>query len=96
VNAIPTGWTTNWHTMQLYSNVVGPYCRTCHTSRDNGDLLAFRTYADFAQLQSQVVSHTCVIQDMPHAEHTQRNFWASGARAHLLAWSGAAGACTPQ
>lgn len=96
VNAIPTGWTTNWHTMQLYSNVVGPYCRTCHTSRDNGDLLAFRTYGDFAQLQSQVVSHTCVTQDMPHAEHTQRNFWASGARAHLLAWSGAAGACTPQ
>jgi hypothetical protein len=95
-NAIPSGWTGDWHAMQLYTNVVGPYCRTCHTSRDNGDPLAFRTYDDFEQFAAAVVSHTCDVQDMPHAEHTQRNFWGSGARAHLLAWSGLPGDCTPK
>jgi hypothetical protein len=95
-NAIPSGWTGSWNTSQLYTNVVGPFCRTCHTSRDGADPLAFRTYNDFAQVQPQVLSHTCGAQDMPHAEQTQRNFWGSRARAHLIAWSGWSGDCTPQ
>ncbi len=95
-NAIPSGWQGSWNQKQLYSNVVGPYCRTCHTSRDGSDELSFATYADFSAFQADVLDQTCQSQDMPHAEQTQRNFWGSGARAHLIAWAGATGACAPQ
>ena len=96
LNAIPSGWTGSWNEKQLYTNVVAPYCRTCHTSRDSGDPLAFQTYAEFSTFQTDILVQTCIGQDMPHAEQAQRNFWGSGARGHLLAWSGATGACTPE
>jgi hypothetical protein len=93
--AIPAGWADNWNEKQLYTNVVAPYCRTCHVSRTTSDPFSFSTYAQFASLQSSIVSATCGAQIMPHAEQTQRNFWSSGARSHLLAWSGASGDCSP-
>jgi hypothetical protein len=92
--AVPSGWSGNWNEKQLYTNVVAPYCRTCHSSRD--DAFSWSTYEGFSALQSDILLQTCVAQDMPHAEQAQRNFWGSGARAHLLAWAGATGACTPQ
>jgi hypothetical protein len=93
--AVPGGWTGSWHQRELYTNVVAPYCRTCHTSRGAGDPLAFDTYAHFDGVQGDILTQTCVNQDMPHSEQAQRNFWSSGARAHLIAWSGATGACSP-
>jgi hypothetical protein len=92
--AVPSGWAGDWNEKQLYTNVVAPYCRTCHSSRD--DVFSWATYTGFQSFQSDILTQTCVAQDMPHAEQAQRNFWGSGARAHLLAWAGASGACTPQ
>ena len=49
-DAVPSGWTDDWNEKQLYTNVVAPYCRTCHSSRD--DAFSWATYAGFAALQS--------------------------------------------
>jgi hypothetical protein len=92
---VPTGWSDDWRSKQLYTNVVGPYCRTCHVSRLASDSLSFSTFAQFGAHMAGAVAAACGNQNMPHAEQTQRNFWASGARAHLLAWSGASGDCSP-
>src|SRR5262249_41554231 len=93
--AIPPGWTDSWNSKELYTNVVGPYCRTCHISREAADSLSFATSANFSAHQGGILTATCGSEYMPHSEQAQRNFWSSGARSHLLAWSGATGDCTP-
>ncbi|MDB5220628.1 MAG: hypothetical protein JWO86_8555 [Myxococcaceae bacterium] len=94
-NAVVTGYTDSWASQQLYTQVVAPYCRTCHTSREDYDSSAFRTIDTFTNHQAGILERTCLTQDMPHAEQAQRTFWASSARAHLVAWSGSTADCVP-
>lgn len=87
---VPAGWAGQ---KVLYTEVIKPYCRTCHMSfydsaagvglthldlNDFNDLKFGRS--DYGAIQGAV----CGYHDMPHAEVTKEKFWQSPARAHLI------------
>jgi hypothetical protein len=72
----------------LYRGVVKPGCRTCHISSGNPNL-DFLQYSDFFSGNGpQIPGVVCGDKTMPHAEHTLKKFWKSGARAYLVAGLG--------
>lgn len=81
VDYTPSGWDTA-QDRPIYHLVVRPYCRTCHVAMSGA--LAFTSAADFALLEEPIKYDACQSKAMPHAEVTQKAFWESGARAHLI------------
>jgi len=102
---VPPGWTESSATVKVYQEVVGPYCRSCHVSQQTTalarDILDFSSSAVFLAQANQIVEVVCgtpgsaASHTMPNAEVTLKAFWASPARAYLLAYLGATGACSP-
>jgi len=97
----PAGWAGN-SAEHVYREVIAPYCRSCHASREAGgtDLLDFTSYDGFAQaaaVMSQVIcsSGNERVHRMPSAEVTQRRFWSGPARAYLAAMIDLQSPCTP-
>jgi PKD repeat protein len=75
---VPSGWNTN---PSLYTEVVAPYCRTCHILRGTANqndidfttLLKFQIYAD------RIKSHVFDRGNMPLAFIVYDDFWKSSA-----------------
>lgn len=99
LEVIPAAWDTP-QSRKVYREVITPYCRGCHSSRE--DSLSFRDPGQLyfaGVLIGNVVcgngpddSHT-----MPNAEAMLEPFWRSNARALLASFMGAEtfGACAP-
>jgi hypothetical protein len=98
---IPSGWQTNEASKKLYNEVVKHYCRTCHVSNEI-TAIDWHDYQDFKNDALTIAGYACApsqhnapAHQMPQAEVTQRNFWQSPARAHLVSALGLATACKP-
>jgi hypothetical protein len=73
--AVPPGWSNSNADKDVYRNVHGKTCRTCHVARDGGVANAFITFnssSNFAGTDYVVCSSPKV---MPNAFITYRNFW---------------------
>jgi len=86
---VPSGWTSPPipppDQSTLYSTVVKPYCRTCHTTRDpndNGRQIAWDTYDSLDSDSFFVRILACTPSShahamMPNAKRTFARFWLS-------------------
>jgi len=94
---IPDAWNDSDHDARLYTDVLAPYCRACHVSNDAGNL-TFQTPADLMANADKTIAAVCGTGPigMPVAQQTTARFFGSGARALLLEWLGAPGACAGQ
>lgn len=93
---IPAGWRDTRAAQQVYTEVVKPYCRSCHVSHAPG--LDFATFDDLTSRAVSVGMDVCnqnSTTPMPQAEQTQTRMWRSGARAHLVNALGIGGRCAP-
>jgi hypothetical protein len=77
---VPVGWTGSMAATDLYTKVVAPSCRTCHTAQT----LDFLTYST---MQFSSFSNVCSasFKAMPHAYVTYKNFWLGGTGPSYLA-----------
>jgi hypothetical protein len=75
---VPAGWNTN---PSLYTNVVAPFCRTCHSLRGtkNQDDIDFMTVAKFQGYAGRIKSHVFDRGTMPLALIVYDDFWKSSA-----------------
>ncbi|HYT16442.1 MAG TPA: hypothetical protein VEL80_08690 [Burkholderiales bacterium] len=75
---VPAGWSAN---PSLYTNVVAPFCRTCHSLRGtkNQDDLDFMTLAKFQGYADRIKSHVFDRGTMPLALIVYDDFWKSSA-----------------
>lgn len=78
---------------KIYRSVVAPYCRACHVSQTG--IFSFVDSDDFKDAGGLINVATCGTKSMPHAEVTQRRFWASPARAYLAGYLDSVGSCKP-
>jgi mono/diheme cytochrome c family protein len=95
---VPAGWNsstaiagTTFAPIDLYTNVVEPYCRTCHILRGtkNQDDINFFTYGTpavgvtpatgFQSLADRIKVHVFDRGNMPLAQIPHSDFWASSA-----------------
>lgn len=70
---------------KLYRQVVGPFCRACHTQRPEA---SFATYDDFMNAKNRITDRVFDHGVMPLARHTMDDFWRSNnstSAAQLLA-----------
>lgn len=92
---VPAGWDTTDTAKRVYTEVVKPYCRTCHVSALPASGLDFASFYDFAGVPG-IEDVVCTgLGPMPNAEQTQTLFWESPARAYLSNALGFSSACTP-
>lgn len=69
----------------LYRQVVGPFCRACHTQQSGA---SFATYDDFMNAKNRITDLVFDRGVMPLARHTMDDFWrsnGSASAAQLLA-----------
>lgn len=103
-NWVPPEWRVSGQVPsapKLYNYVFEPYCQGCHMSQTGS--FAFVRAADFVNAKAVIGASVCgnaaalnapeSAHQMPHAEMVMRNFWNSGARAHLMAALDLRGAC---
>ena len=90
---IPAGWAIDDEAKTVYREVYKPFCRTCHTSQ--WGQFAFMTYEDFKAAGDKSLHSVCATKEMPLAEATMINFWASPARAYLLNAIDSNASCSP-
>jgi Bacterial Ig domain len=79
-DAVVSGWTGNPQ-QNLYVQVVGTTCRTCHIAQDNGgtgdDAIDWSTYGMFHSHRLFIQGLACgPSKDMPQAKITYNNFWS--------------------
>ena len=95
---VPSGWSATPSDAQVYRGVVAPYCRSCHTTFDRAsDTATFATAAGLRAQKGAVLTRLCGAgpHGMPTAERTTAALFGSSARALLLTWLEAPGACAP-
>jgi hypothetical protein len=96
---IPAGWNASPRDARVYREVVAPYCRSCHASFENGpnDPSTFATAESLRGRGSSALLRMCGPgpRGMPTAEATTASFFSSSARALVLQWLEAPGACAP-
>lgn len=96
---VPAGWSDTPSDARVYREVVKPYCRSCHTTFDKagGDPSTFATAAGLRAQGAMAVSKICGAgpHGMPTAQATAAAMYGSSARALLLTWLDAPGACAP-
>lgn len=94
---IPAAWkTADKVANQVYTEVVKPYCRTCHVTAYAG--LDWDSYSEFQTASPSIAGDLCTsgnLLPMPQAEQIQRRFWKSPARAHFVEAFDVSGACAP-
>jgi hypothetical protein len=70
---IPFNWTATANDSQFYTDVVGPSCRSCHTSRGPG-----LDFNDPVSFQGNAIEFAvCTTGQMPQSFVAWRNFWHS-------------------
>lgn len=79
-NAVVPGWTGNPQ-QNLYVQVVGTSCRTCHIAQDNQqsgvDAIDWSSYAMFQNYHDVIEYIVCgPSRQMPQAKITYNNFWS--------------------
>lgn len=97
---VPLAWSNTPSDQRVYREVVAPYCRSCHSTFDRGgaaDPATFATAASFRAAAGGIVTRVCGggPHGMPTAEATATAMFSSSARALLLTWLAAPGACAP-
>jgi hypothetical protein len=92
---VPAAWATKPSDARVYRQAIAPYCRSCHATGTGA--FAFATPADLASSRAGTLSRICGPgpHGMPAAQQTAQRFYASSARAVLLTWLTAPGACAP-
>jgi hypothetical protein len=93
---VPAAWSKTPSDARVYREALVPFCRSCHTTMTGQ--LAFETPADLRALATNTVTRACGSgpHGMPAAQQTSLRFFSSPARALLVTWLGAAGACEPK
>lgn len=99
---VPDGWSGE-SAEHVYREVIAPYCRGCHASREVGggaDSLDFTDEAGFLAVAATIADVVCTrgneeVHRMPDAEVTQQRFWTGRARAYLAAIIDLGGPCLP-
>ena len=79
----PATWDVAGPKRDLYTNVVGKSCRTCHIAFDPtavGNSYNWEDYTTFTNARGGINFRVCIpnSQPMPHALMTYRNFWLGG------------------
>ena len=88
-NYVPAGWSAN---PSLYTNVVAPYCRTCHILRGTAnqndiDFMALGTSTTgFQSFADRIKTHVFERGNMPLALIVYDDFWKSSAPNTLAAY----------
>jgi hypothetical protein len=79
----------------MYSEVIAPNCRGCHAAFDDG--ATFNTPDNFRGRGASSLQRACGNgpRGMPTAEQTTASFLSSSARAIMVEWLDAPGACVP-
>jgi hypothetical protein len=93
---VPSGWTSGGPAaVEVYNEVVKPYCRTCHLSHDGP--ASWLTWSAFDGRASAISYYACSgsTSPMPQAERTQTLLWQSPARAYLANGLNIGGTCAP-
>jgi mono/diheme cytochrome c family protein len=85
---VPTGWqaaAAGAAGQDLYTNVVVPYCRTCHILRgtNNQSDIDFMTFAKFMSYADRIKAHVFDRGTMPLALIVYNDFWGSNAPTQL-------------
>jgi len=82
-------WKSRSSTARVYTDVIGPYCRTCHGAQDlSAGGIDFADPSAVEDQRAVLLAYVCNIHQMPHAQQTEIRFWKSGARAQLLGYYG--------
>jgi hypothetical protein len=78
---LPTGWSGSAADTTLYTNVVAPFCRTCHILRgtNNQNDIDFMTTAKFQAYADRIKAHVFDRGTMPLALIVYDDFWNSDA-----------------
>lgn len=102
---VPEGWRESPRDRAVYRNVIEPYCRACHATREAGpgqrEVLDFTTAQSLRAASSKIGQVVCGLpgqpgaHGMPNAEAVLRRFWASPARAYLTEMTHMSGGCEP-
>jgi hypothetical protein len=69
---VPSGWNSD---PDVYRNVFGKTCRTCHVARDGGVANAFLTFSSGSNFQGTDYAVCGSPKFMPNAYITYKNFW---------------------
>lgn len=97
---VPAAWSAAPRDARVYREVIAPYCRGCHVTFDRAsEIGTFSTPAEVKAQAASIIARVCgagPTGGMPAAEATAQDFFASPARALLLAWLDAPGACAPR
>lgn len=105
---IPDGWNdplsnTQKSDAKIYSTVVAPYCRGCHSAQSNAGYSfaasdEFKAWGQIGVIQADVCTlgpNPAYNHVMPNAEVTLNKFWKSPARAYLAGYFDSRGSCKP-
>ena len=76
---LPAGWNTGATNVQLYQQVVVPFCRTCHLLRGtvNQSDIDFDSEAKFRSYANRIKVHVFDRGNMPLAFLVYQDFWTS-------------------
>ncbi len=82
---LPAGWNTGATNVQLYRQVVAPFCRTCHLLRGtaNQSDIDFDSEVKFRSYASRIKTHVFDRGNMPLAFLVYQDFWKSNGPAIL-------------
>ena len=82
---LPAGWNTGATNVQLYRQVVAPFCRTCHLLRGtaNQSDINFDSEVKFRSYASRIKTHVFDRGNMPLAFLVYQDFWKSNGPAIL-------------
>ncbi len=85
---LPAGWNTGGTNVQLYRDVVVPYCRTCHLLRGtaNQSGIDFDSEAKFRSYADRINAHVFDRGNMPLAWLVYQDFWRSNAPSILASY----------
>ncbi|MBI3530045.1 MAG: hypothetical protein HY067_19025 [Betaproteobacteria bacterium] len=85
---LPAGWNTGATNVQLYQQVVAPFCRTCHLLRGtaNQSDIDFDSEAKFRSYASRIKAHVFDRGNMPLAFLVYQDFWKSNGPSILASY----------
>ena len=83
---VPASWVTAGQST-LYTNVIAPSCRTCHSMRGTGGNsdIDFDSFAKFESYADRIKAHVFERGNMPLAKIVYDAFWDTPGRAETLA-----------
>jgi hypothetical protein len=76
LNFVPAAWNITSAESTMYTQVIKPYCRTCHLAQPYNGL----DFTSPIQMETQrfvILNEVCKFHRMPHAQQTLEHFWTS-------------------